>query len=54
MRQADALGAQLLGVGAEPRAEGFYQRMGIVSHDEIYHNGELLIWMTGEIQTLER
>jgi GNAT superfamily N-acetyltransferase len=54
MRQADALGARLLGVGAEPRAEGFYQRMGMAGREEVYHNAERLIWMMGEIETLER
>jgi GNAT superfamily N-acetyltransferase len=49
IQHAVSLGARLLGVGAEPRAEGFYQRMGMVSQHEIDHNGERLIWMTGEI-----
>ncbi|WP_203979365.1 GNAT family N-acetyltransferase [Planotetraspora silvatica] len=49
VQHAVSLGARLLGVGAEPRAEGFYQRMGMVSRHEIDHNGERLIWMTGEI-----
>ena len=49
VRQALALGACLLGVGAEPRAEGFYQKMGMVSQDEFDHNGERLIWMMGDI-----
>jgi GNAT superfamily N-acetyltransferase len=49
VKHAAALGARLLGVGAEPRAEGFYQRMGMVSQEEIDYNGERLIWMTGEI-----
>ncbi|GII33390.1 GNAT family N-acetyltransferase [Planotetraspora mira] len=49
VQHAASLGARLLGVGAEPRAEGFYQRMGMVSRYEIDHNGERLIWMTGEI-----
>jgi GNAT superfamily N-acetyltransferase len=48
-RHAAALGARTLGVGAEPRAEGFYQRMGMVSEGEFDHHGERLIWMTGEI-----
>lgn len=39
VQQAVALGARLLGVGAEPRAEGFYQRMGMVSQEEFEHNG---------------
>jgi len=39
----------MLGVGAEPRAEGFYQRMRMVSRQEFDHNGECLIWMMGEI-----
>ncbi|WP_204073934.1 GNAT family N-acetyltransferase [Planotetraspora phitsanulokensis] len=49
IQRAVALDARLLGVGAEPRAEGFYQRMGMVTRHEIDHNGERLIWMTGEI-----
>jgi GNAT superfamily N-acetyltransferase len=49
IQHAAALGARVLGVGAEPRAEGFYQRMGMVSQEEFEHNGERLIWMTGEI-----
>ncbi|GAA4559501.1 GNAT family N-acetyltransferase [Planotetraspora kaengkrachanensis] len=49
VQRAVTLGARLLGVGAEPRAEGFYQRMGMVSRHEFDHNGERLIWMTGEI-----
>jgi GNAT superfamily N-acetyltransferase len=48
-QHAAALGAQVLGVGAEPRAEGFYQRMGMASEGEFDHHGERLIWMTGEI-----
>lgn len=48
VQQALALGARVLGVGAEPRAEGFYQRMGMVSREEFEHNGERLIWMMGE------
>lgn len=47
-RQAAALGARMIGVGAEPRAEGFYQKMGMVSQREFDHNGERLIWMMGE------
>lgn len=47
-RQAAALGARMIGVGAEPRAEGFYQRMGMVSQGEFHHNGERLVWMMGE------
>jgi GNAT superfamily N-acetyltransferase len=49
VQRAAALGAHVLGLGAEPRAEGFYQRMGMISEGEIEHNGERLIWMTGEI-----
>lgn len=49
-RQAAALGARMIGVGAEPRAEGFYQKMGMVSQGEFDHNGERLIWMMGEIE----
>jgi GNAT superfamily N-acetyltransferase len=48
-QHAATLGAHVVGVGAEPRAEGFYQRMGMVSHEEFDHNGERLIWMTGEV-----
>lgn len=48
-RQAAALGARMIGVGAEPRAEGFYQRMGMASQGEFVHNGERLIWMMGEV-----
>lgn len=48
-RQAAALGAHMIGVGAEPRAEGFYQKMGMVSQGEFHHNGERLIWMMGKI-----
>jgi GNAT superfamily N-acetyltransferase len=48
-QHAAALGARVLGVGAEPRAEGFYQRMGMVSEVEFDHHGERLIWMTGEL-----
>lgn len=47
-RLAAALGARRIGVGAEPRAEGFYQKMGMTSQEEFDHNGERLIWMTGE------
>ncbi|MGW1728067.1 GNAT family N-acetyltransferase [Streptomyces sp. NPDC002306] len=49
LQRARALDAHLLGVGAEPRAEGFYRRMGMVRRREVEHNGERLIWMTGEI-----
>jgi GNAT superfamily N-acetyltransferase len=49
VQRATALGARVLGVGAEPRAEGFYQRMGMVSEQEFDYHGERLIWMTGEI-----
>jgi hypothetical protein len=49
VQYALALGACQLGVGAEPRAEGFYQKMGMVSQDEFDHNGERLIWMMGDI-----
>jgi GNAT superfamily N-acetyltransferase len=51
-QHAAELGARVLGVGAEPRAEGFYQRMGMVSQQEFDHNGERLIWMTGDIGKL--
>lgn len=54
VRRAVALDARLLGVGAEPRAEGFYLRMGMVSRRAFEHNGERLIWMTGEVATLAR
>jgi GNAT superfamily N-acetyltransferase len=54
VEQAVALGADTLGVGAEPRAEGFYLRMGMVSHGEIEHNGGRLVWMTGDIGAVER
>jgi GNAT superfamily N-acetyltransferase len=47
-QRAAALGARMIAVGAEPRAEGFYQRMGMTSQGEFNHNGERLIWMTGE------
>ncbi len=46
--QAAALGARMIGVGAEPRAEGFYQKMGMVSQGEFDYNGERLVWMMGE------
>ncbi len=52
IQQAAALGARQLGVGAEPRAEGFYLRMGMVSQGEFDHNGERLIWMMGEVTTV--
>jgi GNAT superfamily N-acetyltransferase len=48
-QQAATLGARMIGVGAEPRAEGFYQKMGMTSQGEFDHNGERLIWMMGEI-----
>lgn len=51
-QRAAALGARMIGVGAQPRAEGFYQRMGMASQGEFVHNGERLIWMMGEIGTL--
>jgi GNAT superfamily N-acetyltransferase len=54
VRQAVALGAHLLGVGAEPHAEGFYRRMGMVSRHEIDHHGERLIWMIGDVGTVAR
>ena len=41
-----------LGVGAKPRAESFYQRMGMVTQDEFDNNRECLIWMMGEIGKL--
>ncbi|MFD3457823.1 GNAT family N-acetyltransferase [Streptomyces sp. NPDC058691] len=54
VRRAVALGARLLGVGAEPRAEGFYQRMGMVTRHGFDHNGERLIWMTAEVAALPK
>lgn len=48
-RQAAALGARMIGVGAEPRAAGFYQRMGMVGQGEFDHNGERLVWMMSEV-----
>ncbi|MEU6341006.1 GNAT family N-acetyltransferase [Streptomyces sp. NPDC046977] len=54
VRRAAALGARVLGVGAEPRAEGFYLRMGMVGRNETVHKGERLIWMTGDIAELVR
>jgi GNAT superfamily N-acetyltransferase len=49
VQRAAALDARVLGVGAEPQAEGFYQRMGMISHQEFDHHGERLIWMTGDV-----
>lgn len=49
VRRAVVLGADLLGVGAEPRAEGFYRRMGMVRRHAFEHNGERLIWMTCDV-----
>ena len=48
-RQAVSLGSRMIGLGAEPRAERFYQRMGMVSQGAFDHDGERLIWMMGEI-----
>ncbi|MFF3563550.1 GNAT family N-acetyltransferase [Streptomyces sp. NPDC002574] len=54
VRRAVTLGARLLGVGAEPRAEGFYQRMGMVTRHDVEHNGERLIWMTGVVAAVPK
>ncbi|MFI2302561.1 GNAT family N-acetyltransferase [Actinacidiphila glaucinigra] len=50
--RAVALDARLLGVGADPRAEGFYLRMGMVRRHEFEHDGERLVWMVGEVATV--
>lgn len=47
-RCAITLGARKIGVGAEPNAEGFYKKMGMVSQGAFVHKGERLIWMIGE------
>lgn len=52
VRRAAAQGARVLGVGAEPRAEGFYQRMGMVARHGFEHNGERLIWMTADVAAI--
>ncbi|MFF7215008.1 GNAT family N-acetyltransferase [Streptomyces sp. NPDC008238] len=49
VRRAVALEARLLGVGADPRAEGFYLRMGMVSRHGFEHDGERLIWMVSDV-----
>ncbi|MFE0631627.1 GNAT family N-acetyltransferase [Streptomyces sp. NPDC058864] len=52
VRRAVALDARLPGVGAEPRAEGFYLRMGMARRYEFEHHGERLVWMVGEVAAL--
>jgi len=34
----------MIALGAEPRAEGFCQRMGMVSQGKFDHDGQRLIW----------
>ncbi|MFJ4844883.1 MULTISPECIES: GNAT family N-acetyltransferase [unclassified Streptomyces] len=52
VRRAAALGARVLGVGAEPRAEGFDQRTGMVTRHGFEHNGERLIGMTSDVAAI--